>query len=208
MQCRTADYFEVDLQRGRRPELRHDALVLGLSLLTERHRLPRLRLRRLWLEQLADDYRLPGPIFLDIKEPDPSFVEEAVAEMRRLELAAGAIAACEHWAVLDRLAEVGPEIRRFYGIPRRRSGRTRLTAYLERAVRGQGGAGASLPRRFANAASLDAIRQAGLRPLIWHVDDYADGLRLMEAGPVGLITHKPPLIDAWRRRLDAQPATG
>lgn len=208
MQCRTADYFEVDLQRDRRPELRHDALVLGLSFLTERHGLPRLRLRRFWLEQLDDDYRLPGPIFLDIKEPDPSFVVEVVATMRRLDLAAEAIASCEHWEVLDRLAEAGPEIRRFYGIPRHRSGRTRLAAYLERAARGQGGAGASLPRRFADSASLNAIRQAGLHPLIWHVDDYADGLRFLEAGPVGLITRKPALIDAWRRWLEAQPATG
>ena len=181
---------------------------MGLSFLTERHGLPRLRLRRFWLEQLADHYRLPGPIFLDIKESDPSFVEEVVAEMRRLDLAAEAIASCEHWEVLDRLAEAGPEIRRFYGIPRRRSGRARLAAYLERAARGQGGAGASLPRRLADSASLDAIRQAGLRPLIWHVDDYPDGLHFLEAGPAGLITRKPALIDAWRRWLEAQPATG
>ena len=181
---------------------------MGLSLLTERHRLPRLRLRRLWLEQLAEDYRLPGRLYLDFKESDPSFVEEVATEMRRLDLAEGAIASCQHWEVIDRLAEVGPEILGFYGIPQHRSGRTRLTAYLERAARGQGGAGASLPHRLANSKSLDVIRQARLRPLIWHVNDYADGFRFMEAGPVGLITRKPPLIDAWRRWLEVRPATG
>ena len=104
-----ADYFEVDLRRGERAELRHDALLWGLPFLSERHGLPRPRLRRLWLAQLTAECRLPGRVYFDFKTNDLPLVEEVVEEARREGLAEGAIASSQHWEVLDRLVKVGPE---------------------------------------------------------------------------------------------------
>ena len=203
-----ADYFEVDLRRGERAELRHDALLWGLPFLSERHGLPRPRLRRLWLAQLTAECRLPGRVYFDFKTNDLPLVEEVVEEARREGLAEGAIASSQHWEVLDRLVKVGPEIPAFYAIPRRGGAEERLGGYLQRAAAAQGGAGASVPRRLAQADTLAAIREAGLRHLIYHVNNYADGVRFMEEGVVGLITRKPQLIEAWRHLLEAGPPAG
>ena len=172
------------MRQGERRELRHDALVLGLPFLSERNWLPRPRLRWLWLAQLVGDFRLPGRIYLAFKENDVPIVEEVVEEMRQLRLAEGAIPSSQEWEMLDRLQEVGPEIKAFYGIPRRGGANERLRAYLKRVAAGRGGAGASVPRRLAGSNAMDAIRAARLRPLIYHINDYADGLRFMAEGTV------------------------
>jgi hypothetical protein len=110
--------------------------------------------------------------------------------------------------VLDRLQEVGPEIQAFYGIQRRGGAEERLRAYLKHAAAGRGGAGAAVPRRLAGSDAMAAIRAAGLRPLIYHVNGYADGLRFIAEGTVGLITRKPELIEAWRLGPETTTARG
>jgi len=69
--------------------------------------------------------------------------------MLQLGLAEGAIASSQELEMLDRLQEVGPEIKVFYGIPRRGGAKERLRAYLKRVAAGRCGAGAPVPRRLA-----------------------------------------------------------
>ena len=137
-----ADFVEVDLRLGARVECRHDALVVPwLPLLTQRHLLPRVRLRRLWLEEI----RPPARLFLDFKEDDPRLVEQSVDTMRRSGLLSTAAASTPYWRLLDRLAAIAPGVERYYSVGRKQT--QRWEAYRARLAGGEaGGRGIAAPQ--------------------------------------------------------------
>ena len=190
-----ADFVEVDLRLGARVECRHDALVVPwLPLLTQRHLLPRVRLRRLWLEEI----RPPARLFLDFKEDDPRLVEQSVDTMRRSGLlsSGGGIDAV--------LAAAGPAGRDRAGGGAVLLGGAQANAAvggLSRAAGGGGGgAGVSLHRSLATPERLQQVAAAGLRALVYPVNDASLGERLVAEGAGGLISDRPALVRGWRER--------
>ena len=190
-----ADFVEVDLRLGARVECRHDALVVPwLPLLTQRHLLPRVRLRRLWLEEI----RPPARLFLDFKEDDPRLVEQSVDTMRRSGLLSTAAASTPYWRLLDRLAAIAPGVERYYSVGRKQT--QRWEAYRARLAGGEAGAGVSLHRSLATPERLQQVAAAGLRALVYPVNDASLGERLVAEGAGGLISDRPALVRGWRER--------
>lgn len=196
-----ADFVEVDLRLGAGVECRHDALVVPwLPFLTQRHRFPRLRLRRLWLEEI----RPPARLFLDFKEDDPRLVEQAVDTIRRSGLLSTAAASTPYWRLLDRLAAIAPGVERYYSVGRKQS--HRWEAYSARLARGEAGAGVSLHRSLATPERLQRVAAAGLRALVYPVNDASLGERLVAEGAGGLISDRPTLVRVWRERWGGREA--
>lgn len=202
-----ADYLEIDVWlQGARPQeyraaSRHDPLIHhGLPFLTQRHRLPRLRLpwRALWL----DEARAPGGIFLDVKDPRPGTIPAIVRALSASGSRPGAMASTPIWPQLDMLAALAPDVGRFYTVRRRPGGEASWTAYLRRADEGRGGAGVSLHQRLATAERLRSLRDRGLRAICYTVNDYEAGLRLLELGAGGLTSDRADLIQRWRDRWE------
>lgn len=202
-----ADYLEVDVWlHGARPQeyriaSHHDPLIhSGLPFLTQRHRLPRLRLpwRALWL----DEARAPRRIFLDIKDPRPGAIPAILRALATSGGRQGATASTSIWPQLDILAERAPDLGRFYTVRRADGGEASWTAYLRRIEEGRGGAGVSLHQRLATPERLQGLRERGLRAICYTVNDYDAGLRLLELGAGGLISDRADLIPRWRDRWE------
>lgn len=208
----TADYVEIDVWAdGGRVEARHDALLhRRVPFIVQRHRLPLLHVPggwfgpwgRVWL----DEVRAPERLFLDIKDPAPGAVDRIVAALRQSGSLAGATASSLLWEQLDRLAEAG--IWPFYTIaPSRHGGGDRSwAAYERRCAEGRGGDGVSLHRRLATAERLAWLRSEGLRALCYTVNDFEEGVGLLEQGAGGLISDRLDLIARWRDRLERRRA--
>ena len=202
----SADYLEIDVWlQGRRIASHHDPLLhRRLPFLTQQHRLPRLRLpgRGLWL----DDADARGRVFLDIKDPRP---EALPALLRALDAGGsrdGAVASTPHWAQLDRLVRLAPDIGRFYTLPRppwqpwRRTAGDPLawTAYQRRMADRRAGAGVSLHRDLATPERLGILQAAGLRAICYPINDFQEGRRLLRWGAGGLTSDRAGLIQRWR----------
>ncbi len=214
----TADYVEIDVWAdGGRVESRHDALLhRRVPFIVQRHRLPRLHVPggwfgpwgRIWL----DEVRAPDRLFLDIKDPSPGVVDRIVAALRQSGSLGGATASSLLWDQLDSLAEAG--IRPFYTIaPSSQPGRDggdgtnrSWEAYERRCAEGRGGDGESLHRRLATAERLAWLRSEGLRALCYTVNDFEEGVGLLEQGAGGLISDRLDLIARWRDRLERRRA--
>ena len=202
-QALAATHLELDLRlEGGRVICRHDALLLGsVPYVTQRHGIPRLRLRRVWL----DEMRTEGGIFLDFKEPGPELVARTLAALRASGRLGAAAASTPVWPLLDQLREQAPEVPRFYSIGRRRAqGEAQWHAYEQRISRNEAGAGVSIHHDTATAARLRQLREAGLRAICYTINDFATGVRLLEHGAGGLTTDRYGLIARWRAWLDAR----
>ena len=195
-----ADYLEVDVwANGGRAESRHDPLLHSrLPFLTQSHWLPRLRLRRLWLEEV----RAPGRLFLDLKDPRAEAVERTVAALRAGGSLEGARVSTHLWEQLDRLASLAPGVPRYYTVRRERSDPEALwRAYERRLAAGRGGDGVSIDHRLATPARLAQLRAAGLRTICFTVNGYERGRQLLAAGAGGLTSDRLDLIARWRAEL-------
>ena len=196
-----ATHVEIDVWlEGRGPKTRaasrHDPLLHPrLPWLTVRHRLPHVRLRRLWLAEIA----APGRIFLDFKDPDPAVVEATVAALRSSGSLERATASTPYWGHLDRLAVVAPEVARLCSVSL--PGSTPAATwdhYVARIAEGRGGDGVSLNHRLATPERLAFLRDQGLRAVCWTVNDAARGHALLATGASGLTTDRWDLLRAWR----------
>ena len=201
LRCTAADYLEIDVRRGARAECRHDALLLGLPFLTQRHYLPRLRLRRLWLADLgAESLRVSAALFLDLKVRDPAILDQTLSALESSGLVRRTVISTPHWAHLDRLAERAPRIGRFYSVGRGRH--DVWGAYERRIAEGRAGQGASLHRSVATRERLQRLRESGLRGVVYGVNGFDRGLRLLDDGAGGLVSDRGALIAAWRECLE------
>ena len=207
-----ADCVELDVRAGvggaaaARAEVRHDPLVHDqIPFLTHRRGLPRLRLRRLWL----DEVRAPGRIFLDIKDSRPEAAKAIIRALRAAGTLEDAAASTPLWAQLDRLAMVAPGIGHYYTIRSLRGDADALwRAYEQRMDQGSPGAGVSIRFDLATPDRLQALRAAGLRAICYPVNDFATGMELLRAGAGGLTTDRLHLIRRGRDALDRRGEAG
>lgn len=193
-----ADYLELDvwLEDGR-VALRHDPLLIpGFPYLTRRRVYPVPRLRRFWL----DEVRAPGRVFLDLKEARPELVGRCIGALRATESLAHAMASTPIWPLLDALASAAPEVGRYYSIGRGEAGDRGWWAYVERMGSMRAGDGVSIHRETATPDRLALLHEGGLRAICYTVNDYEEGVRLVEAGAGGLTTDRLELVTRWRER--------
>ena len=202
----SADYLEIDVWlQGRRIASHHEPLLhRRLPFLTQRHRLPRLRLpgRGLWL----DDVDARGRVFLDIKDPRP---EALPALLRALDAGggrAGAVASTPHWAQLDRLARLAPGIGRFYTLPRppgspgdaprgTRPPGPPISAAWRRSVRERACRCIATSPRRSDSASCTRL---GCGRSVTRSMTSREGRRLLRWGAGGLTSDRAGLIQRWR----------
>lgn len=193
-----ADYLELDVWlEDDRVVLRHDPLLRrGWPWLTRRHIVPVPRVRRFWLDQV----RVPGRAFLDLKEARPELVERCLATLASIESIEGAMASTPIWELLDHLETLAPNIGRFYSIGRGESGELGWSAYIKRIGAGRAGAGTSIHYETASVGRLALLNEHGLRAICYTVNDFNQGVALVEQGAGGLTSDDFDLIARWRAR--------
>jgi glycerophosphoryl diester phosphodiesterase len=197
-----ADRLEMDVWlENDRAVCRHDPLFRpAWWFLTNWHGWPRPRLRRLWLDALP----APGRTFLDFKDPHQQSVAATLAALRSTGSLEGASASTPIWGHLDRLADLAPEVGRFYSIGRGERGARAWDAYRARVADSRGGHGVSIHHQTATAERLAQIQNWGLRAICYTVNDFDQGVALLDLGAGGLTSDRLDLIARWRVWLESR----
>ncbi|HJN91812.1 MAG TPA: hypothetical protein QGF05_03660 [Dehalococcoidia bacterium] len=186
---------------GERAVCRHDPLFRSSwGLLTRWHGWPRPRLRRLWL----DTFKAPGRVFLDLKDPRRESIDAVIAALQATGSLDGASASTPIWEHLDLLGSRAPGIGRFYSIGRGARGQAAWEEYGARMRDSRGGQGVSIQHETATDERLAELQDWGLRAICYTVNDFDQGVALMNRGAGGLTSDRLDLIARWRAWLESQ----
>ncbi len=103
------------------------------------------------------------------------------------------------WELLDRLEAIAPDVGRFYSVGRGATGERQWQAYVERVAGGRAGTGTSIHHATAIPDRRALLQENGLRGICYTINDFDQGVALVEQGARGLTTDRLDLIGRWRQ---------
>jgi glycerophosphoryl diester phosphodiesterase len=196
------DYAEADvwLHRGRL-EVRHDKTAGPLPFLWDRWSLKPIWAPRLTLEELLAAAAGRGKLFLDLKGR-ASGLADAVSEAIHQAGAEDQVAFSGGWSHLDRLAELLPQVPRFYT-----AGSRRRLAVLRPRLERREIAALSLDSRFLTNEIVAELGAMGVEAVVaWAVETSESARRLLAWGISGITSDSLTLLDAIRNcRIGPRP---